>query len=181
MWTIICFSSLADNTGRTGGNFPKILDYNVPSFGAPYSASSPTAEGQTDPARTRREVKATYSITDDLCRRESMYVDFVSLGWNDRIIAPDGFSANKCIGSCPFPAMLDDVNALYSPHALLQSVMAMESSSGVQTSCCVPLELGQLAILFVEGRDNIVLRQVKNAIALECGCHWRDGTAKKEQ
>lgn len=34
------------------------------------------------------------------CCKESLYVDFKQIGWNDWILAPPGYHANFCRGSC---------------------------------------------------------------------------------
>lgn len=34
------------------------------------------------------------------CCRESLYVSFATIGWNDWIIKPDGYNAYFCKGSC---------------------------------------------------------------------------------
>ncbi|XP_071829634.1 bone morphogenetic protein 7-like [Apostichopus japonicus] len=162
-------NSLGGFSDEREGDLPQfIADANVP-FNQVDTPSSPTSEGTGRPARRdKREIKAPYVTSGDLCRVERMFVDFERLGWSHRILAPEGFNANQCTGTCPFPANIDTP---YSTHALITSFMAIESPQTVQSACCVPHELSHIAILYIDESNNIILQHVKNAIAVKCGCH----------
>jgi TGF-beta receptor len=48
--------------------------------------------------RRRRNVNCGPSSTE--CCRDSLYIDFATIGWNDWIIHPKGYNAYFCRGSC---------------------------------------------------------------------------------
>lgn len=48
--------------------------------------------------RRRRNVNCGASSTE--CCRDSLYIDFATIGWNDWIIHPKGYNAYFCRGSC---------------------------------------------------------------------------------
>ena len=54
---------------------------------------------------------------EQFCQVKPLYISFQALGWGKWIVAPDGFNANYCDGSCPFP-LTSALTA--SNHAVLQ-------------------------------------------------------------
>ncbi|XP_072038425.1 bone morphogenetic protein 2-like [Amphiura filiformis] len=64
-----------------------------------------------DRRRVRRETEHTIpvpvptenEVKENLCQRQSMYVDFEKIGWSSWVISPKGYNAYHCTGrTCPF-------------------------------------------------------------------------------
>lgn len=56
----------------------------------------------TYPQRTlnRKRKSVTCSPGSTECCRDSLYIDFTTIGWNDWIVHPKGYNAQFCRGSC---------------------------------------------------------------------------------
>uniref|UniRef100_A0A8B9KN04 Bone morphogenetic protein 6 n=1 Tax=Astyanax mexicanus TaxID=7994 RepID=A0A8B9KN04_ASTMX len=58
------------------------------------------------------------------CRKHELYVSFRELGWQDWIIAPEGYAANYCDGECSFP-LNAHMNA--TNHAIVQTLVSFRN------------------------------------------------------
>uniref|UniRef100_A0A670I0B7 Bone morphotic protein 7 n=1 Tax=Podarcis muralis TaxID=64176 RepID=A0A670I0B7_PODMU len=65
------------------------------------------------------------------CKKHELYVSFRDLGWQDWIIAPEGYAAYYCEGECAFP-LNSYMNA--TNHAIVQTLKANCSETG--TALC---------------------------------------------
>lgn len=103
----------------------------------------------------------------NLCRRTDLYVDFDDLGWQDWIMAPKGYDAYQCQGSCPnpMPAQLNATN-----HAIIQSLLHSLKPDEVPPPCCVPTETSPLSILYMDVDKVIVIREYADMRVDSCGC-----------
>lgn len=100
------------------------------------------------------------------CHRESMYVDFEKIyGKEHYIIAPVGYSAFYCHGTCTFPFSNSASN-----HALLQSYKNSVNSA-VPAPCCAPTKLGKISMLYYDDNRDVKLKYLNNSVAEKCGCH----------
>lgn len=122
--------------------------------------------------RQRREVVDSQSARKHdtyECNRRELYVDFESIGWSEWIIAPKGYNAYHCSGTCSFPL---GQNQKPTNHATVQSIVhEMNLSPGVGRPCCVPSRLLSLSLLYYDDNDNVVLKQYGDMVAESCGCH----------
>ena len=100
------------------------------------------------------------------CQMWDFKVDFDFIGWGQWIITPKQFNAGFCYGECPSP--LEDK---FKPtnHAMLQTLMRQKRPRLAPPTCCVPVKLRPLSMLYFE-YDEIVVRHHENMIATECGC-----------
>ena len=100
------------------------------------------------------------------CQMYDFKVDFDFIGWGQWIIHPKNFNARFCYGECPSP-----VDSKYKPtnHAMLQTLMRQKKRRLAPPTCCVPIKLKPLSMLYFE-YDEIVVRHHENMIADECGC-----------
>lgn len=100
------------------------------------------------------------------CQMYDFDVDFDFIGWGQWIIHPKHFNARFCYGECPSP-----VDSKYKPtnHAMLQTLMRQKKPRLAPPTCCVPISLKPLSMLYFE-YDEIVVRHHENMIADECGC-----------
>lgn len=100
------------------------------------------------------------------CGKNSMYVHFAELGWNDWIIAPEGFEAWHCSGKCPFP-LPPSLNS--SNHAIVQ-MLAHLMNFQVPEPCCAPIRLLPISVLYYDDYSNVVLKEYRNMVVHSCGC-----------
>nr|CAG4642569.1 EOG090X07KO [Evadne anonyx] len=103
----------------------------------------------------------------DNCRRQSLYVDFSDVGWNDWIVAPPGYHAYYCHGDCPFP-LPDHLNT--TNHAIVQTLVNSVNPSAVPRACCVPTELSSISMLYIDEYDKVVLKNYHDMVVEACGC-----------
>ncbi|XP_052761582.1 bone morphogenetic protein 7-like [Mya arenaria] len=102
------------------------------------------------------------------CQRHTLYVNFKSLGWQDWIIAPDGYPAFFCGGECTFPlgAQMNATN-----HAIVQTLVHLTRPFAVPKPCCAPTKLSPIQVLYFDDKSNVVLRKYGNMKVKACGCH----------
>lgn len=103
----------------------------------------------------------------DNCRRQSLYVDFNDVGWNDWIVAPPGYHAYYCHGDCPFP-LPDHLNT--TNHAIVQTLVHSVNPGAVPRACCVPTELSSISMLYIDEYDKVVLKNYHDMVVEACGC-----------
>ncbi|NWV03691.1 DERR protein, partial [Ptilonorhynchus violaceus] len=119
------------------------------------------------PRRSRRSPPEPPGGGSPLCKPRRLYISFSDVGWENWIIAPQGYLANYCRGECPFPltAELNSTN-----HAVLQTMVHSLDPRGTPQPCCVPVRLSPISILYYDNSDNVVLRHYEDMVVDECGC-----------
>ncbi|XP_074834408.1 embryonic growth/differentiation factor 1 [Carettochelys insculpta] len=122
---------------------------------------------QCKDTRKRRSAYHTPVTPSNLCKPRRLYISFSDVGWENWIIAPQGYMANYCLGECPFPltAELNSTN-----HAILQTMVHSLDPQGTPQPCCVPVRLSPISILYYDNDDNVVLRHYEDMVVDECGC-----------
>ncbi|NWX06241.1 DERR protein, partial [Caloenas nicobarica] len=122
---------------------------------------------QCGAARRRRSAQHPPVTPSNLCKPRRLYISFSDVGWENWIIAPQGYMANYCLGECPFPltAELNSTN-----HAILQTMVHSLDPEGTPQPCCVPVRLSPISILYYDNNDNVVLRHYEDMVVDECGC-----------
>ncbi|NXI35310.1 DERR protein, partial [Galbula dea] len=126
------------------------------------------SQQQCNASRRRRRSPQHLPITpSSLCKPRWLYISFSEVGWENWIIAPQGYLANYCQGECPFPltAELNSTN-----HAILQTMVHSLDPEGTPQPCCVPVRLSPISILYYDNSDNVVLRHYEDMVVDECGC-----------
>lgn len=118
-------------------------------------------------SRQRRSAVHLPVTPSNICRARSLYIDFKDVGWQDWIIAPQGYMANYCHGECPFPLteILNGTN-----HAILQTLVHSLDPHSTPQPCCVPIRLSPISMLYYDNNDNVVLRHYQDMVVNECGC-----------
>ncbi|XP_027764966.1 embryonic growth/differentiation factor 1 [Empidonax traillii] len=119
------------------------------------------------PQRRRRSARLPPLTPSNLCKARRLHISFSDVGWENWIIAPQGYLANYCRGECPFPltAELNSTN-----HAVLQTMVHSLDPQGTPQPCCVPVRLSPISILYYDNSDNVVLRHYEDMVVDECGC-----------
>jgi bone morphogenetic protein 2/4 len=129
-------------------------------------------EGKTRRGRKKRKNKKkkrrrTKKGDRNLCRRHPLYVDFSDVGWNDWIVAPDGYNAYYCQGDCKFP-LAHHLNS--TNHAIVQTLVNSVDPAAVPEACCVPTELSAISMLYLDEWDKVVLKNYQDMVVEGCGC-----------
>ncbi|XP_066540829.1 protein DVR-1 [Hoplias malabaricus] len=119
--------------------------------------------------RSRKKRSAYYVPVSpsNVCKPRRLYIDFRDVGWQDWIIAPQGYVANYCHGECPFP-LSESLNG--TNHAILQTLVHSFDPKGTPQPCCVPVKLSPISMLYYDNNDNVVLRHYEDMVVDECGC-----------
>jgi len=102
------------------------------------------------------------------CQKRTLYVSFRDLGWEDWIIAPDGYSAFYCHGECSFP-LNTHMNA--TNHAIVQTLVHLMDPFSVPKPCCAPTKLSGISVLYFDESSNVILKKYRNMVVKSCGCH----------
>ena len=101
------------------------------------------------------------------CQKRTLYVSFRDLGWQDWIIAPDGYSAYYCHGECSFP-LNAHMNA--TNHAIVQTLIHLMTPYAVPKPCCAPAKLSGISVLYFDESSNVILKKYRNMVVKSCGC-----------
>lgn len=102
------------------------------------------------------------------CQKRTLYVSFKDLGWQDWIIAPDGYASFFCGGECSFP-LSPQMNA--TNHAIVQTLFHLMKPDVVPKPCCAPSKLSAIMVLYFDDNSNVILKKYKNMVIKSCGCH----------
>lgn len=102
------------------------------------------------------------------CKKHELYVSFRELGWQDWIIAPEGYAAFYCDGECSFP-LNAHMNA--TNHAIVQTLVHLMFPDNVPKPCCAPTKLNAISVLYFDDSSNVILKKYRNMVVRSCGCH----------
>ncbi|XP_028854005.1 bone morphogenetic protein 7-like [Denticeps clupeoides] len=102
------------------------------------------------------------------CKKHELYVSFRDLGWQDWIIAPEGYAAYYCDGECAFP-LNSYMNA--TNHAIVQTLVHFINPETVPKPCCAPTQLHGISVLYFDDSSNVILKKYRNMVVRACGCH----------
>ncbi|XP_025103736.1 bone morphogenetic protein 2-like isoform X2 [Pomacea canaliculata] len=117
--------------------------------------------------RKKKQRKSKRKGDRNQCRRHRLYVDFRDVGWNDWIVAPEGYNAYYCDGECNFP-LANHQNS--TNHAIVQTLVNSVNPRAVPKACCVPTELSSISMLYLDEWDKVVLKNYQDMVVEACGC-----------
>uniref|UniRef100_A0A3B4AXH3 TGF-beta family profile domain-containing protein n=1 Tax=Periophthalmus magnuspinnatus TaxID=409849 RepID=A0A3B4AXH3_9GOBI len=110
----------------------------------------------------------TLGFSKNGCQKHELYVSFRDLGWQDWIIAPEGYAAYYCDGECAFP-LNSYMNA--TNHAIVQTLVHFINPGTVPKPCCAPTQLHGISVLYFDDSSNVILKKYRNMVVRACGCH----------
>ncbi|XP_072907096.1 bone morphogenetic protein 6 [Hemitrygon akajei] len=131
-------------------------------------------QGRTKSTSVQDSPRATslteYNTSDQrqACKKHELYVSFRDLGWQDWIIAPEGYAAYYCDGECSFP-LNAHMNA--TNHAIVQTLVHLMNPDYIPKPCCAPTKLNAISVLFFDDSSNVILKKYRNMVVRACGCH----------
>lgn len=95
------------------------------------------------------------------CSRHIWYVNFQDLGWDNFIIAPKGYMAYRCKGSCK---ATDNTH-----HGEIKKIY-QGLGELLESPRCVPTSYKYLPLMYFDNYENIVVKQYDEMIVEKCGC-----------
>lgn len=118
----------------------------------------------------RRNRRHAYNCEDGIkqCCKQSLYVDFTELGWDDWIIFPKGYTANYCMGECVQLHRTPDVMAYFHSHVLEE--YRMKNPYASITPCCAPTKLSSISLIYFDPDGHIIKSDLPKMVVDECGC-----------
>eukprot|EP00062_Callorhinchus_milii_P002949 gi/632939667/ref/XP_007882729.1/ PREDICTED: bone morphogenetic protein 7-like [Callorhinchus milii] len=123
---------------------------------------------QPDTLRTSNLAELSSAEQQQACMKRELYVSFRDLGWQDWIIAPEGYAAYYCEGECSFP-LNSYMNA--TNHAIVQTLVHLINPEKVPKPCCAPTQLNAISVLYFDDSSNVILKKYRNMVVRACGCH----------
>ena len=135
-----------------------------------YSVNERIRRGLQDlfPEAKETFIKSKYKhVSNASCDRHPLYIGFKDLKWSSWIIAPEGYKASYCGGECTFP-LHSSMNA--SNHAIIQTLVHLLTPESIPKPCCAPISLESLRVLFLDEKNNVVMKNYANMKVKNCGC-----------
>ncbi|KAI0214806.1 Bone morphogenetic protein 6 [Lamellibrachia satsuma] len=108
-------------------------------------------------SRNKRATSLGWFRKSPTCAKETFYVSFKDMGWQDWIVQPEGFEAAVCSGTCP-----DGVK--FGPNNVNQKEKVSSEEK------CSPSRLQSLSILHYDDNGNLTVSVLEDFIVAECGC-----------
>lgn len=124
----------------------------------------------TDPTTSKRVRRRALDCSIDSgnqCCKQRFYVSFKQLGWDDWVIAPQGYYANYCRGDCGHHRT-PDTFVTYHTH-VIEEIRKTHHLSGMQP-CCAPLKFSSMSLIYFGPDSNIIKRDLPKMVVDECGC-----------
>uniref|UniRef100_A0A0N4ZS78 TGF_BETA_2 domain-containing protein n=1 Tax=Parastrongyloides trichosuri TaxID=131310 RepID=A0A0N4ZS78_PARTI len=102
------------------------------------------------------------------CQLHKLFIEFKDLGWDRWVIAPRGYEASYCDGSCTFPL---NSNMNTTNHAIITTLLHIIDPTRTEPAKCAPTKLKPMKILFIDDNSNVVIKRYQAMMVMECGCH----------
>lgn len=82
-------------------------------------------------------------------------------------MAPKGYSAFYCAGTCefPFPHHVQATN-----HAVIQNLAHLTQSHDIPKPCCAPSQLQAISLLYTQNETISHIKRYKGMVAKNCAC-----------
>eukprot|EP00118_Oscarella_pearsei_P004298 m.18138 g.18138 ORF g.18138 m.18138 type:complete len:359 (+) comp27604_c0_seq1:139-1215(+) len=163
-----CSSGNRSEDGTLMNGRRPLLIVSTTESGEPLSAPTPRATTTTKGRRRQRRSKSSLPA-DELCQLHKMFISFHMLGWENKILAPKGFEAGVCSGTCPTNGPFIGTVS----HSMLVSMMQFVAApKGIFGSpACVPVgHFGTQLLVYADNSRVPKLKTMKRMRALQCGC-----------
>lgn len=123
----------------------------------------------TETRSKHRGRRHAYNCEDGIrqCCKQSLYVNFEELGWNDWIIYPRGYYANYCMGEC-VQMRTPDMLAYFHSHVLEE--YRIKNPYASITPCCAPTKLSSISLIYFDQNRHIIKADLPKMVVNECGC-----------
>ncbi|XP_045129651.1 inhibin beta chain-like [Portunus trituberculatus] len=124
----------------------------------------------TAPTPSRRLSRRALQCDKDtkMCCKQNLFISFRELGWDDWIIAPTGYNANYCKGSCA--SVFRTLDTFPHFHSQVMEEVRRHRPAGSLEQCCAPTKLSPMSLIYQDEFSNIIKRNVPRMVVEECGC-----------
>ncbi|KAG5676805.1 hypothetical protein PVAND_006613 [Polypedilum vanderplanki] len=121
-------------------------------------------------ARQKRNQNCGPGSTE--CCRDSLYIDFATIGWNDWIIHPKGYNAYFCRGSCNRVASITQAETHHSTvfNKFLHNTSKNNKKKLELVPCCTATRYSSLQIFYLDTNNTATQVTLPNMIVESCGC-----------
>ena len=102
-----------------------------------------------------------------LCCRHKLWISFKDIGWDSWILAPEGYQAYFCDGSCPRQYKMAH------QFSGIKSLVNSLDPSAIPGPCCSPTKMSSLPIAHYNRDGHAVVSVFENMIVDECKCAWQ--------
>ncbi|KAJ8955339.1 hypothetical protein NQ318_003433 [Aromia moschata] len=120
--------------------------------------------------RQKRSTNCSPGINE--CCRESLYISFADIGWDDWIIKPEGYNAYFCRGSCMTASAM--TLSATQHNSILQKVMYSQNrrrgGRPELTPCCAATQFQPLQLVYMHSNKTLTTKLLSNMIVETCGC-----------
>ncbi|CAL4058955.1 unnamed protein product, partial [Meganyctiphanes norvegica] len=125
---------------------------------------------ETSPKPRRRMTRRALQCDKNTkqCCKQQLYISFRDLGWSDWIIAPRGYNANYCKGTCSSVYRTPDSFTNFYSHVVEEYIR--NQPPGIISQCCAPTKLSPMSLIYLDEFSNIIKRDVPRMVVDECGC-----------
>ncbi|CAL1530278.1 unnamed protein product [Lymnaea stagnalis] len=115
-------------------------------------------------SRGKRQTKEA-SCQDNLCCRNSIYITFKEIGWDDWVLAPDGYTAYFCKGDCPHRYKSA------STFSGIKGLLHLRKPSVVPGPTCAASGYTYLTLLHYDEDDELVSTNYPEMVVTGCRCY----------
>lgn len=117
----------------------------------------------------KRSRRHAYNCEDGVrqCCKQSLYVDFREIGWDEWIIFPKGYTANYCMGEC-VQHKTPDIMAFF--HSYVVEEYRTKNPYASITPCCAPTKLSPISLIYFDQDGHIIKSDLPKMVVEECGC-----------
>lgn len=155
---------LTSSTHNISSNASNSLETSISpnSFVLEFKASVQPILKRVERQAARRD--CTKGDGETRCCRFTTYISFKDIGWDDWILAPPGYEAHYCDGSCPHGFKVANT------FASIQSILHHKHKADIPAPCCVPTELSPLTILHYDEHGQYTFSDHPDMIVEDCRC-----------
>lgn len=117
--------------------------------------------------RIKREEEKINCVKGDgesRCCRYPLWISFREIGWDDWVVAPEGYQAYYCEGSCP------NRYKLANTFSSIKSILHMFNPNNVPAPCCTASKLSKLNLLHFDESGELTVSEFEDMIVDECKC-----------
>ncbi|XP_071440250.1 inhibin beta B chain [Hetaerina americana] len=118
--------------------------------------------------RPKRNVNCVPGLSE--CCRESFYVSFADIGWDDWILQPAGYHAYFCRGSCSNTVSLTQSGSHYT--TVMQRLLHHQGPNKTPelVPCCTATHLSSIQLIYMDNKQTITQKILPNMAVEACGC-----------
>ncbi|KAI1302388.1 Inhibin beta B chain [Halotydeus destructor] len=115
-------------------------------------------EEATKHYRSRRSADCDAIGNSTSCCRESFYVNFTQIGWDNWILQPQGYFANYCKGKCDLS------------HARYHHTTVVQKYPSIISLCCSPREMSHISLIYIDEDGYVLQKNLPNMVVESCDC-----------